>query len=148
MKKILLAIIAILISANAFAQKEHFGMILGSRYNTDSIAWEFFERFGDSADFGSSGDFYQIRVYYKCSKEGGTFSGCTIDFYKGKFWKISYNNIKNDPNIFAENLEWKYRNYSVSKTDYEYQYGNINFEFDGSRLRYVDESVSRSMIAY
>lgn len=148
MKKFLFTILAILFSVNAFAQKEHFGMILGSQYNTGSVSWEFFERYGNSADSGGTGDFYQIRVYSKCTKEGGTFGGCTIDFYKGKFWKICYSDIKNDPNEFAENLEWKYKNYSVSETDFEYKYGNIYFEFDGKRLRYVDESVSRSMITY
>lgn len=129
-------------------QKEHFGMMLGTRYNTDNIAWDFLEHFGDRADFGSSGDFYQIRVYSKCSKNGGTFGGCTIDFYKGRFWKIVYHDIKNAPREFANNLENKLINYSISETSYEYQCGDIYIKFDGEDLRFVSESVTRAIAGY
>lgn len=148
MKKLLIACLSMLISVNVFAQKEHFGMILGSHYNTGSVSWEFFERYGTSADSGGSGDFYQIRVYSSCSKEGATFGNCTIDFYKGRLWKVIYEDIQSNPTAFAEKLEWKYMDYSVSDTDFEYQYGNVYFEFDGNKLRYVDENVTRSMMGY
>lgn len=136
-----------LFSVNVFAQKEHFGMIQGPHYNTDNIARGFLEHYGDSADFGDSGNFYQIRVYSSCSKEGAPFGGCTIDFYKGRFWKIRYSDIKNDPNYFAERLEWKYMDYSISETNFEYRYDSVYFEFDGNQLRYIDENVSRSCLA-
>lgn len=149
MKRLIAIILALQFTTiNAFAQKEHFGMILGSRYDTGAVSWEFFERYGTSADSSGTGNFYQIRVYSNCSKEGGTFGQCTIDFYKGRFWKIVYEDIINDSNDFANRLERKYMKYSISETNFEYQYGNIYFEFDGNRLRYVDESVSRSMLSY
>ena len=129
-------------------QKEHFGMMLGTRYNTDNIAWEFLEHFGDRVDFRSSGDFYQIGVYSKCSKNGGTFGGCTIDFYKGRFWKIVYHDIKNAPREFANNLENKLINYSISETSYEYQCGDIYIKFDGEDLRFVSKSVTRAIAGY
>ena len=129
-------------------QKEHFGMMLGSRYNTDDIAWDFYEHYGERADFRSSGDFYQIGVYSKCSKEGGTFAGCTMDFYKGRFWKIVYHDIKNNPREFADKLENKLINYSISDTSYEYQCGDIYIKFDGEDLRYVSESVTKAIAGY
>lgn len=129
-------------------QKEHFGMILGSHYNVDGIAWEFYEHYGDRADFGSSGDFHQIIVYSKCTKEGAIFGGCTVDFYKGKFWKIIYRKIEDNPREFANRLENKLINYSISDTKYEYQCGDVYIEFDGEELLYVSESVTKAVAGY
>lgn len=129
-------------------QKEHFDLTLGSRYNTEEIGRKFKFYYEDYAYCGGTGDFYQISVYYKCSKEGATFGGCTIDFYKGRFWKISYRDIKNAPQEFANKLENKLRNYSVSDTRYEYQCGDIYVEFDGKDLRYVSESVTKAIAGY
>ncbi len=128
-------------------QKEHFGLTLGSRYNTEEIGRKFKFHYEDYAYCGGTGDFYQINVYYKCSKEGGTFGGCTIDFYKGRFWKIIYREIKNAPQEFANKLKDKLRNYSVSDTKYEYQCGDIYIEFDGELL-YVSESVTKAVAGY
>lgn len=135
-------------SQSTSVQKEHFGLMLGSRYNTDDIAWEFLGHYGDRVDFRSSGDFYQIGVYSKCSKEGGTFDGCTIDFYKGRFWKIVYHDIKNEPREFANKLENKLINYSISDTEYEYQCGDIYIKFNGEDLRYVSDSVTKTVAGY
>lgn len=128
-------------------QKEHFGLILGSSYNVSNIAWQFIDHYGDDADCGGTGDFYQIRVYDKRGSDGGVFGFSTIDFYKGRFWKICYSKIYSDPQEFADNLERKYSVYSVSDTRYEYQCGDIYIEFDGKELRYVSESVTR-IVAY
>ena len=129
-------------------QKVHFGMILGSRYNTDDIDWNFLVQYGDRAYFGTSGDIHQIRVYSECSKEGGTFGGCTIEFYKGRFWKIVYHDIKNEPREFANELEYQYSDYSISDTDYEYQYGDISIDFNGKELRYASESILKDIAGY
>lgn len=129
-------------------QKEHFGMILGSRYDLDGIARDFKEHFRERADFGSSGDFFQIRVYSKCSKEDGLFESCTMDFHKGRFWKISYQEMINNPREFANKLENKLINYSISETEYEYKCGDVYIEFDGEDLRYVSESVTKAVAGY
>lgn len=148
MKRFLFTLFVMSIQLSAFSQKEHFGLILGSSYNVEEIVREFRYRYGNDADCGDYGDFYQVRLYCDYNKEGATFENSTIDFYKGKFWKVSYESIKNDPNEFARKLEWKFGDYSISETEYEYQYGNINFYFDGDRLLYVNESVTRSMWGY
>lgn len=128
--------------------KEHFGMFLGSRYDVNDIARQFRAKFGYDADCGGNGNFYQIRVYSNGTKEGATFGGFTIDFYKGKFWKIRYSYIQNDPYEFADKLERKYGLYSISDTRYEYIYDNIYIDFDGERLLYSSESVSREIADY
>ena len=148
MKKFLFTLLALFFSTITFAQKEHFGLILGSHYNVEQIGKDCKIYYGNNAGCGGSGNFYQIRIYSNCSKEGATFGHCTIDFYKGRLWKVTYENIQNDPNEFAKKLERRYYDYSVSETKFEYQYGNISFDFDGDRLRYVDESVSRSMLGW
>lgn len=148
MKKFLFTLLIMFTSANVFSQKEHFGLMLGAHYKVGDIGRNFKSFYGDYADCGGSGDFYQVRLYfdfkdcpYKCNKEGATFGSCTINFYKGRFWKISYEDIKNDPNKFAEELEWKFSNYSISETEYEYRCGDIYFDFNGQRLFYVHENV-------
>ena len=128
--------------------KEHFGMFLASYYNVDEIAWEFKDHYGDYVLFNGSGNFHQISVYYKCSKEGGTFGGCTITFYKGKFWQIIYRNIKNNPQEFANKLENKLKNYSISDTRYEYLCGDVYVHFDGEELLYTSESVTKAIAGY
>ena len=149
MKKRIFIILALLfITTRAFSQKEHFGLILGSSYNVEEIGREFRSHYGNSADCGGYGDFYQVRLYSTSNKEGASFGNCTLDFYKGRLWKVYYENIQQNPNDFANRLERKYGNYSISDTRYEYQYGNINIDFDGDRLLYVNESVSKSMIGY
>ena len=147
-KKIFIILALLFITTSAFSQKEHFGLILGSSYNVEEIGREFRSLYGNCVDYGGSGDFYQIRFYCDYNKEGATFGMFTIDFYKGRFWKVYYEDIQNDPNQFARRLESKFGGYSISATEYEYQYGNINFEFDGDRLLYVSESVSKSMWGY
>lgn len=129
-------------------QKEHFDLALGSRYNTEEVGRKFKFYYEDYAYCGGTSDFYQISVYCKCSKEGATFDGCTIDFYKGRFWKIVYRDIKNAPQEFANKLENKLRNYSVSDTKYEYQCGDVYIEFDGAELLYVSESVTKAVAGY
>jgi len=148
MKKILFIILATLISVSTFAQKSHFGLVLGSHYDVEQIGRDFISLYGNYANCGGSGSIYQIRIYADCNKEDATFGHCTIDFYKGRLWKVTYENIKSDPNEFAKKLERRYMDYSVSETDFEYKYGNISFEFNGDMLRYVDESVSRSILGW
>lgn len=148
MKKFVFTLFVMLISLSAFSQKEHFGLILGSHYNVEEIGRDFRSFYGDYANCGGCGDFYSVRLYSECSKDGATFEDCTLYFYKGRFWKVIYENIQNNPNDFAKKLEWKYEDYSISETEYEYQYGNINIDFDGNRLIYVNNDVSRSMLGY
>lgn len=148
MKKFLFTLFVISISLSAFSQKEHFGLILGSSYNVEEIGRDFRSLYGDCVDYGGSGDFYHISFYCDYNKEGATFGMFTIDFYKGRFWKVYYKDIQNDPNEFARKLERKFGDYSISATEYEYKYGNIYIEFDGDRLRYVNRSVSKSMLGY
>lgn len=130
------------------AQKEHFGLILGSRYNTGEIEKMFKFYYEDNADCGGSGDFYQIRVYYECSKEGANFGNYSITFYKGRFWKIIYHNIKSEPSEFAKKLENTLIDYSISETKYEYQCGDIYITFDRTDLSYVSGSVTGSIAGY
>lgn len=129
-------------------QKVHFGMMLGSLYNTDDIDLEFLKHYGDNAYFGSSGDIHQIRILSECSKIGGTFGRCTIDFYKGRFWKIVYHDIKNEPQEFANELENILINYSISDTNYEYQCGDTYIDFNGKDLRYTSESIIKDIVGY
>ena len=124
----------------------HYGLTLGAAYNPNDVAWKCLERYGERADFGESGNFYQIRIYSECTQEGAVFGGFTIDFYKGRFWKIIYQDVKNDPREFADRLENKLINYSVSDTRYEYQCGDTYIEFDGEDLFYVSESVTKSIL--
>lgn len=127
---------------------EHFGMMLGSRYNTDDIDCFFYERYGENAFCGGCGDIHQIRVFSNCRIEEGVFGLFTIDFYKGRFWKIVYSDIKNEPLEFADKLEYKYSDYSISDTSYEYQCGDVNIEFFRNELKYTSYSVTKSILGY
>lgn len=130
------------------AQKEHFGLILGSRYNTGEIEKMFKFYYEDNAYSLGDDHIFETTVVYQYSKEGEPFSGWTMFFYNGRFWKIIYRNIKSEPNAFANKLEKKLIEYSISETEYEYQCGDIYIKFDGKDLSYVSESVTKAIAGY
>ena len=99
---------------NFTAQKDHFGLLLGSSCDVLYIAHQLVSFYGDAVDAGGTEEFYQVRVYSETIKEGGTFGNYTMDFYKGRFWKIIYDNYSGNPQEFADKLERKLHKYSVS----------------------------------
>lgn len=145
MKKLLIILCVAFTSLFASAQKSHFGMLLGAAYDLEEVSNSLVLYYGNRCHCMSSGKHYSAIIYEDTQIKNGTFKRCTIYFYNNYFWKIVYEDIKTDAQSFANNLEWEYSDYSISDTDYEYKFGDVEVKFDGEDLRYVSNKVTRSM---
>lgn len=145
MKKFLLFLVVAFVSVCTSAQKSHFGMALGYSYDVNDVGNTFTSHYGIYCDAGGTGDHYQIRLYLETECMDAKFKHCTIDFYKGYFWKIVYDDIQSDPRAFANKLEWNYSDYSISDSDYEYKFGDVEMKFNGEELRFVSDKVTRKL---
>lgn len=146
MKRFILLFVFFLSVASAFAQidKRFFGGIqLG--VTTQKEAIDIMQKMGIQCMSGSVGNFGGIEFSGNIEMGGATFSSCKMDFFRGRFWGISFQYIKTDPDVLAQRLEDKFARYSISDSRYEYRANGIELLFDGTSLRYLSISVNNSI---
>lgn len=146
MKRFILLFVFFLSITSTYAQIDrHFfgGVELGVTTQREATAQ--INGLGINCRSGVSGNFGSIMIYRDIEMEGATFSNCTLNFFRGRFWSIVFENIKSDPNALAQRLEDKFASYSISDDEYEYRSRGVELKFDGKRLRYLSISVNNSI---
>jgi hypothetical protein len=120
-------------------------MLLGSSYDTNDLTYSLKSYYGDLCNVLESGAYYTATIYTQTNYMDTDFKRCTIYFYKNHFWKIVYEGIQSDARAFANTLEWNYRDYSTSDTNYEYKFGDSEMAFNGEDLRIVSDKVTKKI---
>lgn len=144
MKKILFLVVATFVALSSYAQRVHFGCVLGQNVDIKET-YAYIKSLGYDCRGGGSGSIGEITIYSKVTVDNIQFEYCTLYFYNNKFWKIFYYNTLQEPESVVSYLEHKYDCESDSGDEFCYQNRDLEIQFEENDLTYISLSVTNSI---